>query len=167
MKKLFFTFIMPLVLFIILSACVTTSERQYACQTIANELDRTKKWSEGCMSDDEIYTDGYYDLAMNSTPEELCNAEVTAATQFNKNLLGKAVTDRKIDCKPIRIANLKDFVKKASNSNLCEMWDSRATEQAYREIINREVKNRDVDCPAMLALILQQQQSQMQLSVVK
>lgn len=149
-----------LLLVFIVSACALTNalnnpERYKSCLVITQKLQKGSEWTNQCTADQNSYYQGLYGIAEISTPEELCTATQTAIVESELNIIQSVINKKKVNCSPYHAA----VVKNLSMPELCTLWSTGSRIQEITEVARKEVKSRQVDCPAVLSSMAQQRQA--------
>ena len=145
---------------LLLTSCANNGWQQQACLGIAQNLgNKDQAWVSQCAINENTYRDGLFELARTTTPEDLCEAKQDYIDPYYSSIFNAVVAERKIDCEPYRIARIKDAVKSLSLMDLCALWGNGQLEAVATKFVREEVKQQDIDCPALLAASAQQQQA--------
>lgn len=149
---------------LLLSACATTNsyhDRKIACEAFASDLGHNKDWIGTCQRDDLTFNAAFEDNLKRLSPEKLCNIGFISNDSAAGQAAERTAKTRGINCSPFYREFSKNIVK-LDALKLCAVWHQNLGPQELREAVRKEVKERDADCPALIAAHAQQEQAEAQ-----
>jgi len=147
-----------------LTACVTDSASfshedpvKFACKTFAQEQGHPKEWISKCEGDTLTFRNAYKLNLMNKDPITLCSIKKRAEKD---DLYLEIEKERKINCKSIMDAYSKQVVSTSNAEDLCLAWYQRSQDAALNELIDKEVKKRNLNCVSVVSIMQQHMDAQ-------
>lgn len=143
---------------LLLCGCAANSDYQNrltACRGF--EDGRGQAWVQQCMSDDALFGQEVTAMLNEAKPDVLCYFGVGYPSHQGAAQAREIAQRRGINCYKINAELAENIATNASMEGLCAGWNANYGDAVVKDRIRQEVKNRDLDCPAVLSAAAQKQ----------